>query len=619
MIKHISYVAFLVVFFNIQLAAQVQIHKNDYDTLDIDNNMDFSTFTNLDSITLTKKIFLIGENHQYRYSNSKLQLKMLKYLNRYAGVNNWVMEFGYPTGYLIDNYINNDEDSVLTEILERYFYSEYMNLFKEVRKYNLELPENEQINVYGLDVERSLKLSTSLLAYLLPDTTIPKPIIVSVEALRGLVKYNDIKQDLQKEKFDLDDIDKAYSRSFYSSRYFSANKTMETFILDYDKNDSLFKDYLGVNYEVFNKVIDEIRSYLEYNSYSSQTYQYAFRENYIYNNFENIFLKDTTQKFFGQFGRCHVAKINQDEACSWYDYVSFAAKVFKSNEVTLNSIITFGIIYPKYNNIETTLSNEPEILELLDSFPQEGTYALNLNKYKYDFEYIGEYYDYLIINNKDLSSESDSLKENDVYYKTTQNDLYFSIHFSYIFNNYEISNLNNYLFNLNFPKINPSLTTYGLSFSLGNNNGFIYTTDFIFFEKENSSNNLEDVELTGSAFTIATSYDLLASKNFLLAPRVGIGAYTYQLVFEQNDNNPNAITNQFGDKKTVTYTNPAFVMDAGLDFAFTIVFAELGIFGRYRADFSKKEWINSDLDLIQNSPKTNHNSIMYGIRLGLAF
>jgi hypothetical protein len=333
MTKFILSAVLLICFWNIE--AQIEITINHYDTLNIENNNDYSTFTKFDDYLEEKKVFLIGENHQYRHSNSKLQLKMLKYLNTYAGVNNWVMEFGFSRAFLINNYINNVEDSVFIEQLERYSYSEYMDLYKNVREYNLSLPEESRIKVHGLDVERNLKLPVSLLVSLLPEKQTPKEIIVNIEALKGLAKYYDIKQDESKEIFSNEK--STDYRSYNGSRYFSGDKTINSFIEKFDKNDSLYKEYLEDNYSVFAKVVDEIRSYLEYSSYSSQTHQYAFRENYIYYNFEDAFLKDTTQKFFGQFGRCHVVKLLQDEACSWYDYVSFAAKVFKSNKIPVNS------------------------------------------------------------------------------------------------------------------------------------------------------------------------------------------------------------------------------------------------------------------------------------------
>ncbi len=72
-------------------------------TLDIENNDDFSSFSMLDSVVKDYSVFFTGENHNFRTSNYKLQLKMLKYLNKNCGVRHLFLEFGVSRGWLVNS------------------------------------------------------------------------------------------------------------------------------------------------------------------------------------------------------------------------------------------------------------------------------------------------------------------------------------------------------------------------------------------------------------------------------------------------------------------------------------------------------------------------------------
>jgi hypothetical protein len=70
--------------------------------------------------------------------------------------------------------------------------------------------------------------------------------------------------------------------------------------------------------------------------------------------FQQLLAADTTQKFFGQFGRCHVAYSKQDNDCGWYNYHSVCNKVrtnyFHGDSSKIVSIALF------YRNEEEQLS-----------------------------------------------------------------------------------------------------------------------------------------------------------------------------------------------------------------------------------------------------------------------
>src|SRR5690606_35468034 len=153
--------------------------------LDIEKNDDFSSFQILDSAAKDKMVFFTGENHNFRTSNYKLQLKMLKYLYKNFGVNHLFLEFGISRGWLVNNYVQTGDSSLYT-ILKKYSYDEYTMLYKELMLFNKTLPADKKIMIHGIDIERSYSTPIKVLSMLLPDRKAPKSIELNIEALKSL-------------------------------------------------------------------------------------------------------------------------------------------------------------------------------------------------------------------------------------------------------------------------------------------------------------------------------------------------------------------------------------------------------------------------------------------------
>ena len=90
---------------------------------------------------------------------------------------------------------------------------------------------------------------------------------------------------------------------------------------------ALYKTWLGPEFEKFQSNLASLQEYFKWMKLENDAQQYLWREEYMGRKFQQLLSVDTTQKFFGQFGRCHVAYSKQDNDCGWYNYHSVCNKV----------------------------------------------------------------------------------------------------------------------------------------------------------------------------------------------------------------------------------------------------------------------------------------------------
>ena len=222
-----------------------------YGTINIQDADDFSGYEVLKGELDNYNVFFTGENHQFRTSNSLLQLKTLKFLHQERGVKHMMLEFGFSRGYIVDEYIQTGDSSLL-DILDDYSYKEYTRLYEGIREYNAGLKEEDRIHVHGIDVERSFLTSVKVLNMMLPDTgEIPDSIQVHVESLKSLMGYIDARYGVDHEN------DYNYMMSFDT---YSEWNTLKAIIENYRKYNYLYKSYLGEGYEIFEIVVSGLEA-----------------------------------------------------------------------------------------------------------------------------------------------------------------------------------------------------------------------------------------------------------------------------------------------------------------------------------------------------------------------
>ncbi|MEI7594173.1 MAG: erythromycin esterase family protein [Bacteroidota bacterium] len=587
-----SYYLFFLLFFT-SIGVFAQNDTTLVSKINLENNDDYSGFNILNSSVKGYKVFFTGENHLFQKSNVELELKMLKYLYKNAGVRYLFLEFGYSRGWLIDKYIQTG-DSNLFQILDNYSFKTFSNFYKRLYEFNSKLDSSEKIHVIGIDCERFLGTPTKVLTLLLPKNNPPKEIELSVESLKGIAMFND---DYYKNKSE-----KADKHDFYKKNDYSNKNTLILILEDYNKNKSIYEKYIGPeNFSVFNETMISIESYMKWTEYNDKnaTHQYVYREQYMYNEFIKALKIYDKGNFFAQFGRCHVSTVNQQEACNWFDYNSIATRLNTSEDTIIkNKVFTIGVFYPKEEKLE---GKDSINFNRIFSKANESGYTLIKINNDTIFNTIREKYKFLIINqNKSEKEMDENISDEDDENEDSEAESETLFHFNAFGGQqyFKLKNFNNFLNSYQIPSLNSTIQYYGFGITFCVKKAAVVDLNYNVFKTQTSTISGDSTsEFSGLNYFYGIGYDLI-NKNFAhFIPSIGFGYGQLKYVLKGNQNT------LFGDNIISSYINPAFLLSLSLDARINIKFISIGCKASYIQDCSDQKW-RSDNEIVKYSPKT---------------
>ena len=219
----------LFIFFNtaVSLCLWAQSSLEDYlqvhaQAVSLDFQEDLS-IPSLDTSLASYRFFISGEFHGVS-SNHKIKFKLLKYLHQKANVRYLIIESGYSSAFLLNQFLANGD----TTLLCGYYLAEKV-FWQHLRTFNQTLSEDEQVQVIGIDFERD-EAFLKAMKLLLPATQPPQAIGPGIVALRQLVE-DSITGDKRVK------IIKAVQKNL-------------------KRNSALYENYFKENYIIFRKIID---------------------------------------------------------------------------------------------------------------------------------------------------------------------------------------------------------------------------------------------------------------------------------------------------------------------------------------------------------------------------
>lgn len=580
-------------------------------SLDIENNDNYSSFSMLDSVVNNHTVFFTGENHNFRTSNYKLQLKMLKYLYQKTGVRHLFLEFGVSRGWLVNSYIQTGDTSIF-KILEDYSYDEYALLYKGLMEFNKTLPEDKKIMVHGIDIERSYSTPIKAMSMILPDKKAPASILLNIETLKALAgkvddEHNAITDENEEGKL-------IYSGDYRNTERYNTDNTLELIIADYDSLKSIYQTYLGDNAPLFDEIMDGVKAEFKRNEYlnSAAMQAFVYREQFMYEHLLALVKKYPGDKFYGQFGRCHTPVNSQDKWCDFYFFNSLATRLNTSEEDVLkNKVMSIGIYYPQSTSFEIGATADDNLEKLFEKHGKEGLKLLEIEKGDSLFKGVNDKYQYLIINYDAYKIEETTDPVVNNYY-----DSGFSYgitfpnieaHAGFLFMNLE--NLSSTFTSHGLPIMKSPQMVYGGAVTLYED-WFMYgSVSFHVLPKTiNRYNDTSQLSFSGTFLKGYLGYDATSNEIFNIFPRIGIGYGNLKFVQEfDNDlptNTSSGIFNQ-GPSNTIEYSNSAILLDPGVDIRFNIRYIAIGLNAGYQIDLSEKSWISDHGGYINSSPKTS--------------
>jgi hypothetical protein len=127
--------------------------------------------------TTGKQIFLLGEGHGMAI-NGDLDLALLQYLHRTAGVRVYLAEWGYAAGELVNRYVETGDEQLLDFMIREArgsvsWTKEQREFFVKFRDWNLTLPEKDRVRMVGVDIEHQVGIAVWYLNRLAMGRTPP--------------------------------------------------------------------------------------------------------------------------------------------------------------------------------------------------------------------------------------------------------------------------------------------------------------------------------------------------------------------------------------------------------------------------------------------------------------
>lgn len=580
--------------------------------LDIENNDDYTSFSMLDSSIMNKTVYFTGENHNFRLSNYKLQLKMLKYLYTKTGTRHLFLEFGVSRGWLVNNYVQTG-DTNLYSILTKYSYDEYAQLYKGLMEFNKTLPEDKKIMVHGIDIERSYSTPIKAMSMLLPvNKKIPESIALNIETLKALSGKVDDEHNVSEEEEDENNPSTYYN---YNDNRYNTENTLEIIVHDYDSLKSEYQNYLGDNAPLFDEIIFGLKAEFKRHTFQavSSMQSFIFREQFMYNQMLELVKKYPGEKFYGQFGRCHTPFTEQDKWCDYYYFQSLATRLNNSEEENFkNKVMSVGIYYPESTTFEINAGQNDQLSNLFSKYEKKGLKLIKINPSDTLFKGVSDKYQFLIINYTGFTTN----ETNNDHYNYSYDD---GFSYGFLFPNLEahaglmwmdLSSLDLTFTESGLPSFKSPQKLMGGAFTIYEDWYLYGSASFQFIPKTTVRYN-DTSELSFGAYFIKGYFGIetTASEKLNITPRLGIGygRLNFTQKFDQSHSLPSSPNTIFVNSSTdkINYFNPAFLLDPGIDIRYNIRYVALGFVAGYQLDLSEKQWFSSESGVLGNTPKTS--------------
>jgi len=579
--------------------------------LDIKNNKDFSTFNVLDEYIKNKRLIATGEDHTYEEFNTDLELKMFQYANN-NGFNTYVIEGGFASAWWLNKYIEGD--SLYVTLQQNYYSKHFLKLFDGLKEINQS--SKTKIKVVGIDIERNTSLILKLMSMLLPDNKpVPDSLSVFAESLKIIaaleeeeIKKGKIARD--KEDADSEDDDSEDSEEVMYNFNFHLVNTVKGIVKDYRLSPKLTKEYLGNNHELFEKLVFELESWLQWIAYEEEymTQSWAFRELYMERNLRNL-MSDTSNKCFGQFGRCHISQIPSMRDCSFAFFSSLLTRLISNKPELRSQMLSIGMFYPNKEKKQELLDNGG--IQSFFDLTEEGKVTLFTETDSSKESQLSQRFDMIIVNKSDVYEDSLNSKKPKSFHKTTKQKRHEFTALAFGTTLFDFNSLES-VFGQKTQSIKPH---FALVWGSKRNGGFSAATEIGFWLNQHTD--LADtgrISITGFNFKFLVGKDLIPHEKVDFIPYLGFGLSNLTLRHREKGQ----ALGIFNNHKEMIYQNPGLMLEVRIEN--TYYFGKknlfhLGYFAGYAYDFSKKHW-RTESSLLTKGPETSLSGLYASFCLG---
>ena len=230
-----------------------------------------------------KQIILLGESHAIAV-NEDLDLALLRYLHRTAGVRIYLSESSYAQGCLFNRYFETGDEELLNAIFAEFrgtpaWTTEHRDFYRRFRAWNLSLPREQRVRIVGVDVEHQPRLAIRFLADL-ADAAGPAP-----EAIAATIS--------RLPSLRADDAQ-------------AARRFAPDLLASLQQHRAAYQAYLGARYLDFEIVAANLEnSNLFYKDHNKPQGE-SVREQAMYETFRKLYPRFAGERMYGRWGAAHI-------------------------------------------------------------------------------------------------------------------------------------------------------------------------------------------------------------------------------------------------------------------------------------------------------------------------
>ncbi|MGC4056633.1 MAG: hypothetical protein QM743_00710 [Chitinophagaceae bacterium] len=212
--------------------------------------------------------FFYGETHT-RYFEPVFKLHLVKMLHSEQGIRDVFMEMGFAPAVVFNKFLETGDTSLI-RIKVLYTTPYYMEFWKQLYRYNKDLPEHKKIRVHGVDFEATTAFFHALLLLVPDQAQIPESLDAAFQKLRA---YS-AKEAMNPKEFTE-----------------SVKEIKSAFHAHHDQISKLYGD----NYRMVGKIFD-----------NDITMTDKLRDKKMYRHMQTILTENNITRFLGFFGGDHI-------------------------------------------------------------------------------------------------------------------------------------------------------------------------------------------------------------------------------------------------------------------------------------------------------------------------
>ncbi|MFK8039533.1 MAG: hypothetical protein AB8B74_14665 [Crocinitomicaceae bacterium] len=542
--------------------------------LDSANNYSELSAFFTDSAFASMSVYLTGENHAYAATNSKTELKILKFLHENHGVNHFLFEQGPAIGYII-NKITIEDNLDFAFYLEDRFYKPFFEMVKSLRTYNEFQPDSLKILTHGIDVERYPAYAIYALNDLVDS--------LSLKGETGRI-YESIKA-LGSSEFEDATPEKIYNaggtRFNLNGNVIDAWSTFNTIIYDVNRLQDSLKLDLGENYGIFKDIIESVEKGHQWfhEEREGDLSGPITRERFMLDQFTRLTKRYDQPKFYGQFGRCHLHSNKRAKRCYSYDMSSVAKRIGEmDNPFYKDKVLAIPVLYSTYNAYEREMIASLDLDERFDE--KNKIFLIDIGYLNGNNPMVGfsNALPYMIVNTYAREGFEDEYKFN---FGIEEGHIGLAVGQRY-FN--KLNTLNFELGKVNANTFSTSHTFYEIGFDYYDLKVSAIHVGYSFIPEVSNGDRFA---FRQSLFSLGNAY---AFGNEWVLGAVGIN-FTYGNVYlteRKDDNLPNLI--QIDNENITIYKNDIFYLDPYFETRLTLPLISLNAKVGYAFDASGKYW-----------------------------